>query len=91
MDGESCGEGACDDVMPLDEQGYGIMSTCVYELRNCTMPVRLQIAEGTTKDDAIALLQRITAYLEKDWQSLTRPRGWGSIDRAALPDPFGEE
>jgi hypothetical protein len=36
-------------------------------------PVDVLVSEGTSKEEAIAALKRITAYLEANWDRLTDP------------------
>jgi hypothetical protein len=59
-----------DDVWAPDDEGYGVCGGSCYELRNTAIPVRVQIAEGTTKEDALALLERITNWLQRDYAGL---------------------
>jgi hypothetical protein len=68
IDGEKCEH--WDDVWSPDDEGYGVIGGGSFELRNHAMPVRVQIAEGTKREDALALLKRIVGWLEKDWDYL---------------------
>ncbi len=56
-----------------DEEGHVLDAAIVYDLRNSSWPVRVQIREGSDKETALALLREICAKIEKDWDRLTDP------------------
>lgn len=56
-----------DEELPHpDENGYGLTSQWVNELRHFDIPVRIQILKGATITDAIALLKKTLNWLKKD-------------------------
>lgn len=48
-----------DCVMPADKDRHCVMQSEVYELRRTSHAVRLQIRQGTTAKEAIALLEKM--------------------------------
>ncbi len=78
-----------DDVWGHDEEGHGTMAGGVFELRNTDFPVRVQIAEGTSKPDALALLGKLMRWLEKDWEELVDQER-KPLAISSNPDPFAD-
>lgn len=56
-----------------DEEGHVFDAAIVYDLRNSSWPVRVQICEGSDKETALALLKEICKKIAKDWDMLTDP------------------
>ncbi len=63
---------AADSVMQPDEDGHDLMAGETYELRKSGdwVPVRVHIHEGAEKGEVLALLRKITAWLEKDFDAI---------------------
>jgi hypothetical protein len=55
-----------------DDDGHVIMSGETFELRNTDFPLRVQIQPDADRDEVIALLRKVTAYLKRDWFALVR-------------------
>lgn len=71
IDAREFGEGAS---WPADEDGHAVVPAFVYDLReNGGWPVRVQIAEGSDKQQILALLKKVHNRLEQDWDELITP------------------
>jgi hypothetical protein len=87
IDGFQAGTG--DDVMRTDEDGHCLMAGEDYALLNIGasphLPVRVQACEGADKQEVLTLLRKITAWVERDWDSL-RTRFAGEERPGAHPN-----
>ena len=54
-----------DSTFCPDEEGDGFCALLKQELRNTDFPVRIQVAEGTSPEDVLRLLRKITAWVER--------------------------
>ncbi len=71
IDAREVGE---DAPWPADEDGHAVQPALVYDLRDSGgWPVRVQIAEGSDKQQALDLLKKILHNLEQNWDELTDP------------------
>jgi len=70
IDGDYSPDGA-DFVWRHNEDGYGVLSGKIFELRNTAIPVRVQIIEGTEQKVAVDLLEMILGYVKEGLQNLT--------------------
>jgi len=59
-----------DDLMPADEDGDVLFALRAMELRSSGTPVRIQILQGTSPQDAVRLLRKMLAFVEKSYESL---------------------
>jgi hypothetical protein len=55
-----------------DDDGHVIMRAETYELRNTDFPLRVQIQPGADRDEVLAMLRKVTAWLEREWFGLLR-------------------
>jgi hypothetical protein len=58
------------DAHGVCEDGVVIHTNFLYELRNTADPVRVRIAEGTTRGEALYYLREIMDMLREDWYRL---------------------
>ncbi len=92
VDGHALGGGMEDDVLLPDADGYALTGGGAYELRHGGIPVRVQILEGTTKQDAIILLEKAIGWLERDWTNLVGGYSPPHINTAIdEDDPFSDD
>lgn len=55
------------DVLGLDEEGAKVYCYSDYELRNSDLPVRIYVAEGTSKGETLYYLSQVIKKLKEDW------------------------
>ena len=67
-----------DCVMPADKDRHCVMQSEVYELRRTSHAVRLQIRQGTTAKEAIALLEKMLVCVK----TLAAERGRDAFEYA---------
>ena len=60
----------------------------VEDLRRTSFPVRVQILEGTTKDQAIGILANVMYWLALDYEELA---AWAAERPNEVPPPFVED
>jgi hypothetical protein len=86
-----------DDVMHPDEDGHCLMGGEAYELRNLSgsrhLPVRVDIYEGADKQEVLALLRKIAAFVERHWDELrgldnSKPRHLRLVEEEDEAFPF---
>lgn len=54
-----------DCIMGADDERHCVLQTEAYELRNTSHAVRLQIRQGTSNAEAVALVQKILAFVKR--------------------------
>lgn len=71
IDAREVGE---DAPWPADEDGHAVVPALVYDLRESGgWPVRVQIAEGSDKQQILDLLKKVHAMVEQKWDELVDP------------------
>ncbi len=71
---------------PTDEDGHAMVPALVYDLRESGgWPVRVQIAEGSDKQQILALLKKAHDMLDQKWEELIDPTYYPRLPKA----PFG--
>jgi hypothetical protein len=63
-----------DGLLNPDADGHVVTAGLSLDLRKSDWPVRVQIHEHAAREDVLALLGKITRWLESDWDGLTQ--GW---------------
>ncbi len=83
IDAREAGEGA---PWPTDEDGHAVVPALVYDRRESGgWPVRVQIAEGSDKQEVLALLKKAHDMLDQKWEELIDPTYYPRLPKA----PFG--
>ncbi len=76
------------DAIGVYEGGARIYTSPAFELSFFDVPVRVSVAEGTSKDEVLFYLAEIAKTLDEDWQHLDefgsgqRPRYVPPVDRS---------
>ncbi len=80
IDAREVGENS---TWPADEDGHAVVPALVYDLRESGgWPVRVQLAEGSDKQQVLALLKKAHDMLEQGWEELTDPTYYLRLPKA---------
>lgn len=66
FDGFALGKGVRDDVIHPDADGDGLMSHVSYDLMSGFHAVRIMITAGTSKKDALRLIEKLLASIKSE-------------------------